>query len=374
MELPLNFHLSGRWNVISGKDCVLEQGKVIKYYSDRVLVVTGKSSGKKSGALADFEKLFKENGIIYEIFDEVKENPSFEDCAAAAKKFAAFNADGVLGIGGGSAMDSAKTIAVVLSNPDIKAPDLYARNIPCTPLPVFACGTTVGTGSEVTSYSVLTTTNGSSHSKDGYSNPYIVPTVCFCDPRYIATLPKNVILSTAIDALAHAIEAYFLKKSGIISRMFSEKTLEMMWQPFCKAINEELTYSDRERMLYGSVLGGFAIEFTGTCFPHGLGYQITLNFDIPHGFACGYFLGDFLRMQQTEYPEEVDKLLKIMNVESIDEFERVLYSVLPRFKNDANTLEILTQGGKTCRHLYNSFVSASAEITRDLYAKVLARL
>ena len=157
MRMPMHLNFSGHWNIVSGKNCVLERGGQIKRFADRILIVTGKSSAKKSGALDDFETLFRREGIEYAIFEGIEENPHYDTCLRATELCLSFGANGVLGIGGGSPMDAAKTVAAMAANPKITAEDLYARNIPNPTLPVFACPTTAGTGSEVNAYAVLAT-------------------------------------------------------------------------------------------------------------------------------------------------------------------------------------------------------------------------
>ena len=364
-KLPLNFNLDERWNIISGKDCVKEKGALIKNYASKIFIMTGKSSAKKSGALDDFTSLFDSIGIEYEIFDKVMENPHIDDCRQAAKKCVEFGADGVLGIGGGSPMDEAKAVALLAVNPDISVDDLYAKKVPNKPLPVFTCGTTAGTGSEVTSYAVMTLGEGKNTVKRGWGNKNSCPVISFCDPKYTMSLPKTTTLSCGIDAVAHCFEGYFKKGSGLFVRMFAIEGLKLIWPSLKKAFTEELTYEDREKLLYGSILAGITIELSGTCFPHSTGYAITSECDTRHGFACGYFIPEFIRLHSIDYKEDTDILLNAMGTD-IDEMERLFYSVLPSLPKDEKTKSAIYAKGRVGKNNHASIYDGGEKVSDNV--------
>ena len=374
MDMPIHLNVCGRWNIVSGRDCVLERGGQIKRFADRILIVTGKSSAKKSGALADFETLFRREGIEYAIFEGIEENPHYETCLRATELCHQFGAKGVLGIGGGSPMDAAKTVAALAANPGIAVEDLFARNVPTPALPVFACPTTAGTGSEANAYAVLTTGHGENTRKAGYMNMQAMPAMSFLDAKYTMGLPRTVSLSTAMDAIAHALEAYLHKTSGVYSRMISLEALRLVWPGYCKLLAGELNFEDREQILFGATLAGIAIHLTGTCFPHGEGYPLTVNFNIPHGFACGYFLPDFLHFHETDFASAVETLLGTMGLGSVDEFEEKIYAVLPKLPNDGDTLEMLITQGKDSPNLLSAIGGGGKERAREIYSAVLKRM
>lgn len=219
MDMPIHLNVCGRWNIVSGRDCVLERGGQIKRFADRILIVTGKSSAKKSGALADFETLFRREGIEYAIFEGIEENPHYETCLRATELVPSVRRKRRARDRRRLAMDAAKTVAALAANPGIAVEDLFARNVPNPALPVFACPTTAGTGSEANAYAVLTTGHGENTRKAGYMNMQAMPAMSFLDAKYTMGLPRTVSLSTAMDAIAHALEAYLHKTSGVYSRM-----------------------------------------------------------------------------------------------------------------------------------------------------------
>lgn len=369
--LPIHFDLSAVWRCVSGVGCVSRSGELLKSFGSHYLIVTGKTGAKKSGALDDFLSVFEENAITYEIFDAIPQNPHFDDCAAAARSCSK-RPDAVLGIGGGSAMDAAKTVAVILANPDVKAEDLYAGNF-AQPLPVLTCDTTAGTGSGVTRYSVMETGYGDAIKKAGYGHPSILPKVSFCDPTYLRALPLSVARSTTVDIIAHCLEAYFHKKTGVLVRAYAAAGLELLKDSFARLLNGECDDLDREKILYASQLGGMAIELTGTCMGHSQSYGLTVQLGIPHGFACGYTLGDFLRLQATEYADEVSSVLSRLGFDGIDAFEKAVYSILPPLPLSETQIDLLTAVGEKSGHIFNSMVAGTPALSRTFYQNLAKR-
>ncbi len=371
MMLPMHFDLSAVWHCVSGEGCVSRSGELLKGFGSKYLIVTGKTGAKKSGALDDFLKVFAEQKIEYRIFDGIPQNPHFDDCVRAVKS-CDITPNAVLGIGGGSAMDAAKTVAVILANPTVQPEDLYAGNFN-KPLPILACDTTAGTGSGVTRYSVMETGFGNAVKKAGYGHPSIMPSVSFCDPKYLRALPITVAQSTTVDIIAHCLEAYFHKKTGVLPRTYAAAGLELLKDSFARLIAGQCDDGDREKILYASQLGGMAIELTGTCMGHSQSYGITVQLDIPHGFACGYTLGDFLRLQATGYPDEVSSVLAGLGFADIDSFEQAVYSVLPPLPLTVEQIDSLTAVGEKSGHIFNSAVPGTPELSRVFYQNLAKR-
>ena len=146
--------------LVTGAGCVRASAKELAKLGRVCLIVTGKTSAKICGALQDVTETLRNNGQSWAVFDEIGQNPKLTDCMAAAEKAIAAGADFILGIGGGSALDAAKCIAVLAANPGLTQAQLYAFDWANAPLKIVAVGTTAGTGSEVTKVSVITTPDG----------------------------------------------------------------------------------------------------------------------------------------------------------------------------------------------------------------------
>ncbi|MDO4975738.1 MAG: iron-containing alcohol dehydrogenase family protein [Eubacteriales bacterium] len=307
------------------KNCVLNHKKDILAMGKRAFIVTGRHSAKANGSLDDVLSILKEGHVAYEIFSEVEENPSVETVAKAASMGKAFGADYLIGIGGGSPIDASKAISLLMANPEETEECLYnAKDL--SYLPILAIPTTCGTGTEATPVSVLT-----NHQKGiKKSIPYkIFPKLSLVDGKYLKAASKNLLINTAVDALAHSVESYLNSKSNIYNRMFPEYALKL-WGDQKKLLLEEgpLTDDQYEMLMLASTISGMAITHTGTGLPHGMSYDLTYNYGVPHGKACGYFLPAFLEVCSRYVPEDVDHVLALLGMKDVAEFSAFLKDLL----------------------------------------------
>ena len=301
-QLLLNSYMPVK--VICGTDCVKNNAEIWRNAGKYCLLVTGKTGAAKCGALTDVCGVLDELNIKYRIYSEINENPTVESCYNAGMIAREINADFIVGIGGGSALDAAKAVAIFAGNPEFDCKSIYARSVPARRLPLYLVGTTAGTGSEVTGVSVLTDTNGFKKSISG-ADCYSV--VSFCDAKYTTTANYNITVSTALDAYAHALESFFSNTANNISEIFALQALKLIWQNL-KRLNENKFGSvdaDMRKELYAaSLYAGLAINVTGTAFPHTAGYILTEIFAVPHGKACTAFHPQLLDKAEKYRPEK----------------------------------------------------------------------
>ena len=311
--------------LIIGQGCVAKSAKELAKLGKTCLIVTGKTSAKACGALQDVTDTLDQNGQRFLLFDEIGPNPKLTDCVAAAQKAVEVGADFVLGIGGGSAMDAAKCIAVLAANPGITQTQLYAFDWANAPLKIVTVGTTAGTGSEVTKVSVITTPDGR---KKSFHHEAIFPALALGDPTYTMFLPPMVTRSTMVDVLAHCAESFFSRAANHLSRCYAVEGIRLLL-PVFRAMAEtgcdDLDYATREALYCASIYGGLAINVTGTCFPHTMGYLLTETYGIPHGTACAVFQKDFY-----EYNKAVVPLLAEEYLERIGCSEEEYFSLLEK--------------------------------------------
>ena len=201
--MPTKVHLE--------KGCVKKYTKELTSLGTKALIVTGRSSSKKNGSLSDVTQALTSEGVLYIMFDEIEENPSVETVMKGAKIGIDEHVDFVIGIGGGSPMDAAKGIALMIANPEENESLLYESR-PAPYLPVVAVPTTAGTGSEVTPWAILT--RHDERTKRSLAHR-IFPTLALVDYSYMAFASRDIIVCTAIDALAHLIESYLNTKKQI---------------------------------------------------------------------------------------------------------------------------------------------------------------
>jgi alcohol dehydrogenase len=288
----MNFSLEFPVKLISGIDCI-KKNKEILDLGSCALIVTGRSGARLSGALDDVCDTLNELGITYHIFDSIAENPPLETCFEGGRLASDVDADFVVGIGGGSAIDAAKAIAAFATNQQITMDEIFStqRRINRA-LPIVAIPTTSGTGSEANSYSILSLPDGIRKKTFSASDSW--PTISFLDPRYTYSLSNEQTMSTALDAFAHALESYMSPKSTEISAMLALYAANIIWHTV-KDAPAEYTPQMHEKLLCASCAAGIAISVTGTGFPHPLGYSLTMLDGIPHGRACAVFDGDYIR-------------------------------------------------------------------------------
>lgn len=318
------------------KNCVLNHRQDIIAMGQRAFIVTGRHSARRNGSLDDVVSVLTEAGIPYEIFDEVEENPSVETIVKAAQMGRDFHADYVIGIGGGSPLDASKAIALLIANPEEDGSCLYeARKL--GHLPVVAVPTTCGTGSEATPVSVLT-----NHAKKiKKSIPYkIFPALALVDGKYLASAKKSLIVNTAVDALAHMVESYLNSKSNLYNRLFPEYGIKL-WAENKEALlsEEPLDEKQYELLMLVATIAGMAIAHTGTGLPHGMSYDLTYHYNVPHGPACGYFLGAYMEVCSRQCPEDVNRILELLGMKDLHEFSAYLTNLIGTYEIDKEAKE-----------------------------------
>ena len=313
-------------------DCLSTYGADMKSCGKKALIVTGRHSAEKSGALADVCEALKKNGQKYCVFNEVEENPSVETVMKAALYGKKEKADFVIGIGGGSPMDAAKAIAFLMKQKKPSRDTLYDKKYSPDALDVIAVPTTCGTGSEVTGVSVLTV-----HEKQTkISIPHrIFPKIAYVDGKYLGSASRNMLVNTAVDALAHMVESYESTKAND----YSKATVLAGMRIWGKAKDvllgkKEADAEDYQAMMRASTFAGIAIAQTGTSIPHALSYILTYDAGIPHGRSCGYFLDRYLNEA-----EDKEELLSAAGFADMKEFSDFISEAFGKVEVSPDVLE-----------------------------------
>ena len=352
-----------------GENCIAKNAGIFAQLGKTVMIVTGKHSAKASGALNDVVMVMDKNKIECIIFDEIENNPSVETVEKAGKIAVQKKVDFIIGIGGGSPIDASKAIAVLAANPDIIATDLFKNDFEKV-LPIIAIPTTAGTGSEVTSYSVLVRKDLQTKVSFGTEKTY--PQYAFLDAKYTFTLGKSITINTAVDAFTHALEGYLANRSTVISECLSLEAIKTFGKSMRKLANFELDNNDRENLMYASLLGGIIIAQTGVTIAHGMGYCYTFFKDIPHGKANGFIMREYLKLNYDVAKAKIDNVLNALDCSDIDEFADILKAIL----GDAPKLTVeeiqlyteLTQIQKGS--MSNTPHEVNAEVIYELWSKI----
>lgn len=360
--MDFNFYMPVK--VISGKDCVKKNAEVFSLFGKRCLIITGKNSSKISGALDDVLYALSEQDSEYGIYDNITQNPLLSSCCEAGEICKNIGADYIIAIGGGSVLDAAKAAAIFATNSFEKADDIYKKEYKNSPLPLIVIGTTAGTGSEVSPTAVITVDE--SGLKKSISGEECFAKISFCDPKYTYGIPRNITVSTALDAFAHALEGFFSRIHNTSTDTFARLALPYEWQALkTLAQGELLSEKERDDLYYASVYSGMVLAI-GTVYPHGLGYALTEKFAVPHGQACAVFDMHLLEWSEKYAPERADEFFSLLGA-SCDEVLSVMNKLIDidesvKFSNEEID-DIISRFGDDnpkFKNVYGNFTSAVA--------------
>ena len=268
----------------------------------------------KFGVADKVLKVLENAGIPYEIFSEIKPNPTVSNVKAGVEAFAKSGADFILAIGGGSSIDTSKAIGIITNNPDFSDVVSLEGVAPTKKksVPIIALPTTAGTAAEVTINYVIT--DEENHKKMVCVDPNDIPAIAIVDAELMYTLPKGLTASTGLDALTHAIEGLITKGAWEMSDMFEIKAIEMIARYLETAVFEPTHAEARNGMAVAQYIAGMAFSNVGLGVVHGMAHPLGAIFDIPHGVANALLLPVIMEFNApAALPKYVD-IAKAMNV------------------------------------------------------------
>ncbi len=255
-------------------------------------------------------------GLAYQVYSEIKPNPTIENVKDGVEAAKAAQADYIIAIGGGSSMDTAKAIGIIVTNPefaDVRSLEGTAdTKNPC--LPIIAVPTTAGTAAEVTINYVITDVE--KNRKFVCVDPHDIPVVAIVDPDMMASMPKGLTAATGMDALTHAIEGYITKGGWELSDMFHLKAIEIIAKSLRGAV--ENTPEGREGMALGQYIAGMGFSNVGLGIVHSMAHGLSALYDTPHGVACAIILPTGLEYNKPVAGKRYRAIGKAMQVPGID--------------------------------------------------------
>ena len=255
-------------------------------------------------------------GLAYQVYSEIKPNPTIENVKDGVEAAKAAQADYIIAIGGGSSMDTAKAIGIIVTNPefaDVRSLEGTAdTKNPC--LPIIAVPTTAGTAAEVTINYVITDVE--KNRKFVCVDPHDIPVVAIVDPDMMASMPKGLTAATGMDALTHAIEGYITKGAWELSDMFHLKAIEIIAKSLRGAV--ENTPEGREGMALGQYIAGMGFSNVGLGIVHSMAHGLSALYDTPHGVACAIILPTGLEYNKPVAGKRYRAIGKTMQVPGID--------------------------------------------------------
>ncbi|MFH0796031.1 MAG: iron-containing alcohol dehydrogenase [Candidatus Omnitrophota bacterium] len=276
-------------------------------FGKKALLVTGKRFAEKSGLRDRIASLLTEAKVDVVTFSEAREDPTTETVAAGAEVCSRENCGFVIGAGGGSALDTAKGIAILTTNPGGVGDYFGTDKVLCAPLPIIAIPTTAGSGSEVTRYAVII--DPKAKTKKTVSSAGIIPRLALIQPSLTLSLSGFLTASTGLDALSHAVEGALTKKITTLTLAIAKEAVQIITKILPLAVNTLNDMECREKMSLAAMMAGMVINQTGTIIGHGMGYPLTINYRVQHGAAGSLVLPaifDFLR--EKGYGERIEEV------------------------------------------------------------------
>ncbi len=277
----------------------------------------------KFGVTAKVLNVLDGAGLAYELYSNIKPNPTIENVQSGVEAFKAAGADYIIAIGGGSSMDTAKGIGIIINNPDFADVVSLEGVAPttCKAVTTFAVPTTAGTAAEVTINYVIT--DDKKHRKMVCVDPKDIPVVAFVDPEMMATMPKGLTAATGMDALTHAIEGYITAGAWELSDMFHIKAIEIIARSLRAAVDN--TPEGREGMALGQYVAGMGFSNVGLGIVHSMAHPLGALYDTPHGVANAIILPTVMEYNAPATGEKYREIARAMGVAGVDSMSQEEY-------------------------------------------------
>jgi alcohol dehydrogenase class IV len=296
-----------------GRGKLAEVGQAVAAYGKRCLIVTVKGDKTFTPLFERVKQYLKAAGVEYTHFEGVIPNPTTDTVSAGAQVAKAFGADVVLGVGGGSSMDTAKAIAVEATHPGTAWDYLFFKTPPTAKtLPIIAVSTTSGTGSQVTQVAVMTETK--TKTKSAIYNSLVYPKVAIVDSELMLTLPRHITASTGFDAFCHAFESYLHVGASPYTDVLAMEAMRIVAK-YLPAVVEDGSYMEgREALAWADTLAGLCIANAGVTLPHGIGMTISGHCpQIMHGESLALTYPEFTRFTYPNATARFAEMGRIFN-------------------------------------------------------------
>ena len=299
-----------------GKGAINEIATEVKGRGFKKCFVCSDPDLLKFGVTKKVTDVLENASIDYEIYSQIKPNPTIENVQTGVAAFKASGADCIVAIGGGSSMDTAKAIGIIIENPEfedvVSLEGVAPTKNKC--VPIIAVPTTAGTAAEVTINYVIT--DAEKNRKMVCVDPKDIPVVAVVDPDMMSSMPKGLTAATGMDALTHAIEGYITKAAWELSDMFHLKAIEIISKSLRGAV--ENTAEGREGMALGQYVAGMGFSNVGLGIVHSMAHPLGAVYDTPHGVANAIILPTVMEYNAPATGEKYRDIAKAMGVEGVD--------------------------------------------------------
>ncbi|TCP90122.1 alcohol dehydrogenase class IV [Cricetibacter osteomyelitidis] len=301
--------------VIGGAGSITQIADVAQGYNAKNAVLITDAGVFKAGLVDKPKAILEQAGLAVQVISDVPPEPPIGAVEHIFDQAKHFKADMVIGLGGGSAMDTAKLVALMLANQNITLKEVTggAKKFAQRSVPTLMIPTTSGTGSEATQNSIVL--DSEQELKIGIVDEKLVASSVILDADLTVGLPKHITANTGIDALCHAIECYISKKGSPFSDMFALKAVELIAKNIRTAFHHGQDVQARENMLLGSFLGGACIATSGTVAVHALSYPLGGKYHIPHGLSNAILLPDVMQFNLPACEEKFANVARAMGLD-----------------------------------------------------------
>ena len=277
----------------------------------------------KFGVTKKVLDILEVEGLAYELYSEIKPNPTVENVQTGVATYKKSGADYLVAIGGGSSMDTAKAIGIIINNPEfedvVSLEGVAPTKNKC--VPIFAVPTTAGTAAEVTINYVIT--DAAKNRKMVCVDSKDIPVVAFVDPEMMSTMPKGLTAATGMDALTHAIEGYITAGAWEMSDMFHLKAIEIIARSLRSAVDN--TPEGRADMALGQYVAGMGFSNVGLGIVHSMAHPLGALYDTPHGIANAIILPTVMEYNAEATGEKYREIARAMGVQALDSMSQEEY-------------------------------------------------
>ena len=277
----------------------------------------------KFGVTKKVTDVLDKAGLDYEIYSDIKANPTIENCQHGVEAFKTSGADYLIAIGGGSSMDTSKAIGIIINNPEFEDVRSLEGVAPTKNkcVPIIAVPTTAGTAAEVTINYVIT--DAEKNRKMVCVDVHDIPVVAFVDPDMMSSMPKGLTAATGMDALTHAIEGYTTKAAWEIPDMFHIEAIRLISENLRDAVENKP--SGREGMALAQYIAGMGFSNVGLGIDHSMAHTLSAHYDTPHGVACAMLLPISMEFNRDYTGERYRAIAKAMGVEGTETMSQEEY-------------------------------------------------
>lgn len=306
-----------------GKGAIAEIPAIAKNKGFKHVFVCSDPDLVKFGVTAKVTDLLDKEGIPFTLYSEIKPNPTIKNVQDGVEAFKACGADSIITIGGGSSMDTAKAIGIIITNPEFADVRSLEGVAPTKnhAVPTIAVPTTAGTAAEVTINYVITDVE--KERKFVCVDENDIPEVAIIDPEMMSSMPKGLTAATGMDALTHAIEGYTTKAAWEMTDMFHLEAIKLISQNLRGAV--ENTPEGREGMAMAQYIAGMGFSNVGLGIAHSIAHTLGAHYDTPHGVACAMMLPIVMEYNQEFTGERYREIARAMGVEGVDNMTQEEY-------------------------------------------------